>query len=123
MVNTFVGVFFSLSDRAHNMTVSEPPREYDRREPVTRRVHDRPWTADLQSPKYANNRRLTVEDAVVAVKQTNARYVNLITPEQHGHPARYLYSAFEVLDDVELHERGRCVGGGYVTRVMRPTQS
>ena len=65
--------------------------DYGGREPVTRTVHERSWTADLETPKYAANRPLVVDEAVDAVRQTRTgQYVDLVTHERHGHPSRYL---------------------------------
>lgn len=93
--------------------------EYTGREPVTRTVHERPWTADLESRKHAANRALVIEEARDAVSQTDpAQYVDLVTHESHGHPATYLYPSMESLDrDVVISDNGRCSCGGYVTRV------
>jgi hypothetical protein len=98
---------------------------YADREPVTRREHDLPWVADLESDEHAANRRLTVAEAVDAVEQTRpCRFVDLVTHEQHGHPSSYLYEAVRSVDrPVELSDEGRCSCGGYVTRVsVRPRE-
>lgn len=116
-MNTFARVLFLLSARNHRMTVSELSLNGDVREPVTRRVHNRPWTADLESPRHAKDRQLVVEEAVDAVEQTNARYVNLVTHEAHGHPLTYLYDGFDALDGITLTYCGRCECGGYITCV------
>jgi|AntRauTorcE11898_2_1112593.scaffolds.fasta_scaffold53998_2 putative CGCGG family rSAM target protein len=94
-------------------------RAYADREPVTRRAHDRPWVADLESEAHAADRQLTVAEAVDAVEQTRAGgYVDLVTHERHGHPSSYLYEALQSVERrVELSDEGRCPCGGYVTRV------
>jgi putative CGCGG family rSAM target protein len=93
---------------------------YADREPVTRRAHDRPWVADLESEAHVADRQLTVSEAVDAVEQTRTgRYVDLVTHERHSHPSSYLYEALRSVDRrVELSARGRCSCGGYVTRVV-----
>ncbi|MFB6202000.1 MAG: CGCGG family rSAM-modified RiPP protein [Halorhabdus sp.] len=92
---------------------------YADREPVTRRTHDQPWVADLETDGHAADRRLTVAEAIDAVEQTRAgRYVDLVTHERHGHPASYLYETVRRVDrHVNLSDEGRCSCGGYVTRV------
>jgi hypothetical protein len=94
-------------------------KAYADREPVTRRDHDRPWVANLESDEHAANQRLTVAEAVDAVEQTHPdRFVDLVTHERHGHPSSYLYEAVRSVDrPIELSDEGRCSCGGYVTRV------
>jgi len=97
---------------------------YADREPVTRRDHDEPWVADLESHEHAADRVLTVSEAVDAVEQTRAgRFVDLITHERHGHPSSYLYETVVSVDrPVAVSDEGRCSCGGYVTRVtVRPS--
>lgn len=95
------------------------PDAYAGREPVTRHEHDRPWVADLETVEHADDRQLTIAEAVDAVEQTRpGRFVDLVTHERHGHPASYLYEAVRSADrNVDISERGRCSCGGYVTRV------
>lgn len=92
---------------------------YADREPVTRRTHDHPWVADLESDKHAADRQLTVAEAVDAIEQTRPdQSVDLVTHERHGHPMSYLYEAVRSVDrSVALSDEGRCSCGGYVTRV------
>lgn len=92
---------------------------YADREPVTRRIHDRPWVADLEADEHATNRQLTVAEAVDAVEQTQpGHFVDLVTHNRHGHPMSYLYKAVRSVDrPVTLSSEGRCSCGGYVTRV------
>jgi putative CGCGG family rSAM target protein len=92
---------------------------YADREPVTRRTHDHPWVADLEAEEHATNRQLTIAEAVDAVEQTRSgHFVDLVTHEQHGHPASYLYKPVRTVDrSVVLSDEGRCSCGGYVTRV------
>ncbi|WP_206425051.1 CGCGG family putative rSAM-modified RiPP protein [Halosimplex salinum] len=92
---------------------------YADREPVTRRVHDRPWVADLETDEHAADRPLTVAEAVDAVEQTGrGEHVDLVTHERHGDPASYLYEPVRSVDrPVDIAREGRCSCGGYVTRV------
>ncbi len=95
------------------------PNAYADREPVTMRVHDRAWTADLETDRHASDRRFVVDEAIEAVEQTRPdRFVDIVTHECHGHPSAYLYRALGSVDsDLDLSDRGRCSCGGYVTRV------
>lgn len=95
------------------------PDTYAGREPVTMRRHDRPWIADLETADHASDRQLTVTEAVDAVEQTHpGRFVDLVTPEQHGHPSSYLYEPVGSVErTVDIDDEGRCSCGGYVTRV------
>lgn len=92
---------------------------YADREPVTRREHDEPWVADLESNEHATSQRLTVAEAVDAVEQTRPGHlVDLVTHKRHGHPTSYLYETVRSVDrPVTLSDEGRCSCGGYVTRV------
>lgn len=92
---------------------------YAGREPVTRRVHDEPWVADLEADDHAADRELTVAEAVDAVEQTRAGgFVDLVTHGRHGHPSSYLYETVLSVDrPVALSDEGRCSCEGYVTRV------
>lgn len=99
--------------------MSNTIRVSESREPVTRRVHDSPWAADLETAKHAEDRELVVAEALDAVGQTRTgQHVDLITHRAHGHPATYLYPVLESLDDaLEITDPGRCDCGGYVSRV------
>jgi putative CGCGG family rSAM target protein len=92
----------------------------DSREPVTRRTHDHPWAADLETERHADDKELVVGEALDAVRQTQAgQHVNLVTHKSHGHPATYLYQRVESLDrSVVIADDGRCSCEGYVTRVF-----
>lgn len=96
-----------------------PESSYDAREPVTRRVHDRPWVADLGTADHAENRQLLVAEAVDAVEQTiRGIHVDIVTHERHGHPSDYLYANLRSIGaSIEITDEGRCDCGGYVTRV------
>lgn len=93
---------------------------YDAREPVTRRTHDRPWVANLETTAHATDRKLLIAEAVDAVDQTTSgTYVDVVTHGHHGHPKEFLYE--RLLSETPastLIEKGRCKCGGYVTRVQ-----
>lgn len=93
---------------------------YDAREPVTRRTHDRPWVADLETPAHAADREFVVAEAVDAVEGTApGTYVDVVTHERHGHPKEYLYDRLlSGTPATGLVAKGRCECGGYVTRVQ-----
>lgn len=99
--------------------MSSSSREYGDREPVTRSVHDRPWTADLETAAHAESRELVVAEALDAVEQTTAgTRVDIVTHERHGHPSEYLYREIESEAGTRtVRDGGRCGCGGYVTRI------
>ena len=88
-------------------------------EPVTDRVHDNSWSANLEKPRHAEDRDLVVKQAVQAVEHTTAgNHVNLVSHGDHGHPEGYLYDALEeAFDGVEWEYVAQCGCGGHVTRV------
>ena len=89
-------------------------------EPPTDRDHDTSWSANLETPGYAEDADLVVEHALQAIERTApGTHVNLVTHEAHGHPEGYLYPALESAldDDVTVEFVDRCGCGGYVTRV------
>ncbi|APW99824.1 hypothetical protein CHINAEXTREME_19520 [Halobiforma lacisalsi AJ5] len=99
-------------------------------EPVTRRVHECSWSANLEKPVHADDRDLVVEQAKDAVEATADGYhVNLVTHGDHGHPESYLWpeleAAFPVVDGdvdgaeprIRLEYVDQCGCGGHVTRV------
>lgn len=93
--------------------------DVDGREPVTRRIHTEPWTADLERPRHGKNRRLVVEEAIDAIAQTGAPYLDLVIHGRHGNPATYLYPELESRpQSVSFDVTGRCSCGGYVVRVQ-----
>lgn len=100
--------------------MSETARQYEGREPVTRRVHRRQWIADLESSSHACDRGLVLEEAADAVEQTApGTRVDIVTHQRHGHPSTYLYPRLEsLLEGIQLTDDGRCHCGGYVTRVV-----
>jgi len=88
-------------------------------DPVTDRVHDNSWSANLEGPEHAADRTLVVEQALSAVDHTApGNHVNLVTHGAHGHPETYLYDALdEAYDDVEYEYVDQCGCGGHVVRV------
>ena len=89
-------------------------------EPITDRVHDNSWSANLEQPRHAERRDLVVRQAESAVEHTTAgNHVNLVTHGDHGHPETYLYDALaEAFDDgVSWEYVEQCGCGGHVTRV------
>jgi putative CGCGG family rSAM target protein len=89
-------------------------------EPVTDHVHDNSWSANLETPRHADDRSLVLEQAVDAVEHTAAgSHVNLVTHGDHGHPRSYLYPRLdeEYGADVEYEYVDQCGCGGHVTRV------
>jgi len=90
-------------------------------DPITDRVHDTSWSANLEGPEHAADRDLVVDQAVEAVAHTApGNHVNLVTHGEHGHPEAYLFDAladaFET-DDVTWEYVQQCGCGGHVTRV------
>lgn len=89
-------------------------------DPVTDRVHDTSWSANLEHPRHAEDRALVVAQAIEAIEHTApGNHVNLVTHGEHGHPETYLFGALEdVLDArVEYEYVDQCGCGGHVTRV------
>jgi putative CGCGG family rSAM target protein len=92
---------------------------HDDVEPVTDRVHDNSWSANLEKPHHGEDRELVVSHAKDAVDHTApGNHVNLVTHGDHGHPETYLYEALaEVYGDaVRCEYVERCGCGGHVTR-------
>jgi putative CGCGG family rSAM target protein len=92
---------------------------HDDVEPVTDRVHDNSWSANLEKPQH-EDRDLVVSQALDAVEHTApGNHVNLVTHGDHGHPETYLY---EVLDEefgdaIDYEYVEQCGCGGHVVRV------
>ncbi|WP_135305869.1 CGCGG family putative rSAM-modified RiPP protein [Haloarcula amylovorans] len=89
-------------------------------EPITDRVHDNSWSANLEEPHHAAERSLVLAHAIDAVEHTTlGHHVNLVTHGAHGHPKEYLYSHLETTygDTIEYEYVERCGCGGHVTRV------
>ncbi|WP_276302425.1 CGCGG family rSAM-modified RiPP protein [Halorussus lipolyticus] len=89
-------------------------------EPITDRVHDNSWSANLEKPQHAERRSLVVEQAKSAVEHTaSGHHVNLVTHGDHGHPDEYLYDALAEAfgEDCSWEYVEQCGCGGHVTRV------
>lgn len=89
-------------------------------EPPTDRDHETSWSANLETPAYADDEALVIEHAIEAVRRTApGTHVNLVTHEAHGHPNSYLFDALDAATDdgVGIEFVDRCGCGGYVTRV------
>ncbi|MFB6172883.1 MAG: CGCGG family rSAM-modified RiPP protein [Haloarculaceae archaeon] len=99
---------------------------HDDVQPVTDRVHENSWSANLEKPIHADDRSLVVEQAVDAVEHTAPGYhVNLVTHGDHGHPETYLYDALDATfgSRVDWSYVEQCGCGGHVTRVSVHVQS
>ncbi|QGN07967.1 CGCGG family rSAM-modified RiPP protein [Halorhabdus sp. CBA1104] len=91
--------------------------------PVTDRVHENSWSANLEQPAHAENRKRVVEGALTAIEHTASGYhVNLVTHAEHGHPETYLYEVLDVEygDDLTWEYIDQCGCGGHVLRVHVP---
>ena len=89
-------------------------------QPVTDRIHDNSWSANLEKPEHADDRQLVVDQALSAIEHTApGNHVNLVTHANHGHPEGYLYDVLESEggDDVEWEYIEQCGCGGHVVRV------
>ncbi|OYR46588.1 CGCGG family rSAM-modified RiPP protein [Halorubrum sp. Ea8] len=105
------------------MTASTDDHDHDETaEPITDRVHDNSWSANLETPKYAGAPELAVRDALAAIDHTTAgNHVNLVTHGDLGHPEEFLYDALrEERGDVDPEYVERCGCGGHVTLVDVP---
>ncbi|WP_435065767.1 CGCGG family putative rSAM-modified RiPP protein [Halobaculum sp. EA56] len=73
--------------------MSSTPHDHDHdAEPVTDRVHDNSWSANLEKPEHGKDRELILQQAIDAVEHTaDGNHVNLVTHENHGHPSEYLF--------------------------------
>ncbi|MFB6304207.1 MAG: CGCGG family rSAM-modified RiPP protein [Haloferacaceae archaeon] len=103
--------------------MSRAPHEHESAEPVTDRVHDNSWSANLERPRHAADRDLLVSQAVEAVEHTaSGNHVNLVTHGDQGHPSEYLYPELEAAfgDGIEWEYVDQCGCGGHVTRVHVP---
>ncbi|WP_254546995.1 CGCGG family putative rSAM-modified RiPP protein [Halomarina pelagica] len=93
---------------------------HDDVEPITDRVHDNSWSANLEKPRHADDRDLVVAQAIDAVEHTApGNHVNLVTHGNHGHPSAFLFPALRDAFDasVEWEYVEQCGCGGHVTRV------
>jgi putative CGCGG family rSAM target protein len=93
----------------------------DDAEPVTDRMHENSWSANLEKPQYSDDASLAVRDAIEAIEQTVSGYhVNLVTHATLGHPREFLYEALDeeyTDEDIEWEYVDQCGCGGHVTRV------
>jgi len=90
-------------------------------EPVTERIHDNSWSANLEKPQYADDPALVNAHAIEAIEHTTSgHHVNLVTHGELGHPETYLYEALEDRfgdSDVRWEYIEQCGCGGHVVRV------
>ena len=97
-----------------------PHHDHETADPVTDRVHDNSWSANLEQPEHAADPDLVVEQGIDAIEHTTAgNHVNLVTHGDHGHPETYLYDALdrEFGDAVDWEYVEQCGCGGHVVRV------
>jgi putative CGCGG family rSAM target protein len=88
--------------------------------PVTDRVHDTSWSANLETPAHAPDRDRVVADALSALEHTaSGNHVNLVTHGDHGPPESYLYEPLREAygEAIDLEYVDRCGCGGHVLRV------
>jgi putative CGCGG family rSAM target protein len=105
------------------MTTTTDDHDHDETaEPITDRIHDNSWSANLEEPKYADDPELAVRDALAAVDHTTpGNHVNLVTHGDLGHPREFLYDALrEERDGLDPEYVEQCGCGGHVTRVDVP---
>ena len=90
-------------------------------EPVTDRVHDNSWSANLEKAQHADDRDLVVAQAIEAVEHTTeGNHVSLVSHGDHGHPETYLYERLrEAFPAAEVEYVSQCGCGGHVTRLHR----
>ncbi|MFC3959269.1 CGCGG family rSAM-modified RiPP protein [Halovivax cerinus] len=110
----------SADERGHDSNAAGEDRE-----PITRRVHENSWSANLEEPRHADDPDLVVAEAIDAVEATAAGYhVNLVTHADHGHPEDYLwpelaaYGGEAGTESLEWRYVDQCGCGGHVTRVQ-----
>lgn len=93
----------------------------DEAEPVTERLHETSWSANLEKPQYDTDQSLLVDHAVEAIEHTaSGQHVNLVTHSAHGHPETYLYDALAeqfTTEDVEWEYIEQCGCGGHVVHI------
>lgn len=113
--NLFGTMFFDPASLPSRMANTHD-RDAD---PVTDRLHDNSWSANLEKAEHADDRELIERQAIDAVEHTTpGNHVNLVTHGDHGHPGEYLYGVLDEFDgDVEWEYVEQCGCGGHVTRV------
>lgn len=96
-----------------------PSVSHDDVDPITDRIHDNSWSANLEKPEHADDRDLVVAQAIEAVEHTaSGNHVNVVTHANHGHPEGYLYDALdEAFADADWEYVEQCGCGGHVTRI------
>lgn len=102
------------------MSSSPADHDHETPEPITDRVHDNSWSANLEQPVHADDRELLIDQALSAVEHTApGNHVNLVTHGDHGHPETYLYDALDGYDgdDLDWEYVEQCGCGGHVVRV------
>lgn len=102
------------------MSNTAPSHDNEGTEPVTDRIHDHAWAADLEQPEHAADRELVVKQAIKAIENTvEGTHVQLVTHEEYGHPSKYLYSALqeEFGDNIDWGYICQCNCGGHILRV------
>ena len=110
--NVFGSTGTGLPHRLAGMSVS-----HDEIEPVTDRVHEGSWSANLEREQYADDVELTVAHARDAIDHTEPGYpVNLVTHATLDHPESFLFDALEGWA-VDYEYVKQCGCGGHVTRV------
>ncbi|MDY6817394.1 MAG: CGCGG family rSAM-modified RiPP protein [Halobacteriales archaeon] len=90
-------------------------------EPITDRIHDNSWSANLETPAHATDQALIIEQALDAIEHTApGNHVNLVTHGEQGHPREYLYPILSRQFDGEIDWEyvQQCGCGGHVTRVF-----
>jgi putative CGCGG family rSAM target protein len=103
--------------------MSSPAADHDHETPapVTDRMHETSWSANLEKPAHAANPAHVIEGAIEAIEHTEpGNHVNLVSHGDHGHPGDYLYPALEEVTwdrDLEFEYVEQCGCGGHVTRV------
>ena len=101
-------------------TDHEAEESHDEAEPITDRMHDNSWSANLEKPDHADDVDLAIAHAIDAVEHTTSgNHVNLVTHGDLGHPSEYLFDAIqEAVDaDLTISYVDQCGCGGHVTRV------
>jgi putative CGCGG family rSAM target protein len=96
------------------------PTARDAIEPVTERVHDTSWSANLEKPAHGDDEDAVVQGAIEAIEHTAVgNHVNLVTHGDHGHPSGYLYPVLEERfgDAIGYEHVDQCGCGGHVTKV------
>jgi len=91
-------------------------------DPITDRMHDNSWSADLEKPRYEDDPDLVVSHGIDAIEHTvSGNHVNLVTHGELGHPEQFLFGALTEAygdDETEWEYVQQCGCGGHVTRVF-----